>query len=77
MTTDDHGARGLGQDARADWSRPKPDTVPRPTFAPAAMAFGVTLSFFGLITSAVPLAVGCVIVVLALKLWIGEIRDEA
>ena len=75
MTTDPHDAEP--QDGQAEWSRPKPDAIPRPTYAPAAMAFGLTLSFLGLVTSPVILVVGIAVVVVALKGWIGEMRHEA
>jgi hypothetical protein len=59
-----------------DWSRAKPDVIPRPTYAPAAMAFGLTLFFWGLVTSPVVLGVGLVVVVASLAAWIREMRHE-
>ena len=50
--------------------------IPRPTYSPAAMAFGLTLFFWGLVTSPVVLGVGLLVVVVALIGWIGEMRHE-
>ncbi len=59
-----------------DWSKPKPETIPRPTYFPAAMAFGLTFFLWGLVTSPVVLAVGVLVVVVSLIGWIGEMRHE-
>jgi hypothetical protein len=60
-----------------DWNEARPKTVPRPTSAPVAMAFGLTLLFWGFVTSPVVLLVGLVVVVAALAVWIREIRHDA
>ena len=62
--------------ARADWSLARPEAIPRPTYAPAATAFGVTLFFWGFVTSPVLLAAGGAVVALALAAWVGELRHE-
>ena len=58
------------------WSKPKPDVIPRPTYAPAALAFGITLLFWGLITSPVVLGMGVLVFTVALVMWIGEMRHD-
>lgn len=63
--------------AEAGCADARPAVAPRPTYAPAAMAFGVTLLFWGFVTSPVVLGAGLVVVVLALTAWIREIRHEA
>jgi hypothetical protein len=60
--------------ADADWGRPRPEEIPRPTHLPAAMAFGLTLFFWGLVTSPVVLGAGLVVVVVTLIGWVGEMR---
>jgi hypothetical protein len=65
-------ARAPEMDPRADWTVPKPDVVPRPTYAPAAMAFGITFFFWGLVTSPVVLVVGLVIFAVSLRGWVRE-----
>jgi hypothetical protein len=50
--------------------------IPRPTYVPAAMAFGVTFSMWGLVTSPVVLVVGLVVIAVSLAGWIGELRHE-
>jgi hypothetical protein len=59
-----------------DWSKPKPDTIPRPTYFPAAMAFGLTFLLWGIVTSPVVLGVGGVVIALSLVGWIREMRHE-
>lgn len=62
--------------SRADWSIPKPELIPRPTYFPAAMAFGLTFLLWGLVSSPVVLGVGFVVVAVSLVGWIGEMRHE-
>jgi hypothetical protein len=61
---------------RADWSEARPPTIPRPTYCPAAMAFGVTFLLWGMITSPVVVGAGVLVVVVSLAGWIGEMRRE-
>ena len=58
------------------WSRPKPDVLTKPTWWPAALALGVTLFCWGLVTSFVIIIAGVIVTVASLAGWIGEIRDE-
>lgn len=69
-------ADGGGATAEGDWSKPKPDVIPRPTYFPAAMAFGITCSLWGIVTSPVVLGIGLLVVALSLGGWIGEMRHE-
>jgi hypothetical protein len=62
--------------APADWNSPKPDSLAKPTWYPAALAFGVTLTTWGLIVSAIVLAMGLAVVILSLSGWIRDIRHE-
>ena len=55
---------------------PSPTSIPRPTYWPAAMAFGLTFLLWGLVTSPVVLGVGVVVFVVSLVGWIGEMRHE-
>jgi hypothetical protein len=59
---------------KSDWSVPKPDVIPPPTYAPAATALGITFAFWGLITSPVVLAAGVLVAAWGLRVWIGEIH---
>ena len=59
-----------------EWSIPRPETIPRPTYAPAAMAFGIALFFWGLVTSPVLLGVGSLVMVAALVGWVREMRHD-
>ena len=80
MTTDAQTAQKTEpsiSEGREGWSEAWPTEIPRPTFYPAAMAFGVTLLLWGFITSPVLLAVGGIVLLVALAGWIGEIRHES
>ncbi len=59
-----------------DWSAPQPEVLPRPTFAPAGIAFGATFLLWGLLTSYLVSIVGFVVFVASLVLWIREIVHE-
>jgi hypothetical protein len=62
--------------SRADWSTPRPAVIPRATYFPAAMAFGLTFVLWGIVTSPVVLVVGLLVVVVSLAGWIQEMRHE-
>ena len=66
-------AEAGGRTAQGDRGK---HTIPRPTYFPAGMAFGITFSFWGLVTSPVVLVVGLVVVAVSLIGWIGELRHE-
>jgi hypothetical protein len=59
-----------------DWSTPRPELIPRSTYWPAGMAFGVTFLFWGIVSSPVVLGAGALMMVASLIGWIGEIRHE-
>jgi hypothetical protein len=52
------------------------EALPRPTYAPAAMALGIAFLFWGMVTSVVVLGAGGLLVIAALAAWIGEMRHE-
>ncbi len=60
----------------SDWTDAKPDTVPRPTYWPALLAFGITFLFWGLVTSWTISAAGLVVVTISLDGWFKEIVHE-
>jgi hypothetical protein len=74
----DHAPQAHDEDAelRPGWSRAKPDHIPRPTYWPAVMAFGITFALWGLITTLIISVVGIVLMAVALGGWIGDLRDE-
>jgi len=71
------GDDGRGDRLRAGWSEPKPETIPQPTAAPAAVALGVTLIAFGGLTSSVVSVVGALLAAGALFRWLTEMHDAA
>ena len=62
--------------APAEWNVPRPAVIPRPTYWPAMMAFGITFLFWGFVTSPVVLGMGTLVFVVSLVGWIGEMRHE-
>jgi len=68
----DHGKSPAGD----DWTAARPAVIPRPTFWPAAVAFGITFFLWGLITSVVLIVVGLSMFVVSIIGWIGELRHE-
>lgn len=74
MSTEKEGAAEPA--SLADWTIPRPEAIPRPTFAPAALAFGITIFFWGFVTSPVLLAVGLLVMAAALTLWVREMRHD-
>lgn len=61
---------------RAGWNLPKPETVPRPTAWPPALALAITLFAWGLLVSPILLTIGGLLFVVALGGWIGDLRHE-
>ena len=62
--------------SQEDWAIARPAIIPRPTFSPAGLAFGLTFLLWGLITSSVLIVVGLAVVVVSLIGWIGELRHD-
>ena len=62
--------------SKSDWNAPKPAAIPRSTYFPAAMAFGLTLFFWGFVTSPVLLGMGLVVTAGSLAGWVREIWHE-
>lgn len=56
------------------WSRPRPEKLPRPTYAPAVMAAGITLGLAGIVTNWIVSLVGLGLLAVALIVWIGALH---
>ncbi len=67
----EHGHAG---ELRPGWSRPKPEHVPRPTYWPAVLAFGITFLLWGIITTYIISAIGIVLMGIAIGGWIGDLK---
>lgn len=76
MTHAAEPASAVAPGGQQGWSQARPAAVPRPTYVPAAMAFGLTLLLWGLVASPVVLGVGVAVVVASLVGWIREMRHE-
>jgi hypothetical protein len=62
--------------ARKGWTSPRPDRIPRDTYAPAAAALGITFVFWGVVTTPIISVVGIVLFGISLAAWIGEAQHE-
>ncbi len=58
---------------KTDWTKPLPEHLARPTYWPAMLALGVTLTLLGLVTSLAISAVGLGLCVTGLIGWIREL----
>lgn len=56
--------------------RAKPEELPKPTYWPFFLAFGVVLLFWGILTSWIVSGIGLVMFCVALTGWILEIYKE-
>lgn len=55
---------------------PSHPLLPRPTYWPAVLAFGITLLAFGFVTTFYISLVGVLVIFLAIGGWIGELLHE-
>jgi hypothetical protein len=60
-------------DTRSASPAPAHPALPRPTYWPAALAFGITLLAWGLITTPLISIVGVLVICVAIGGWIGEL----
>lgn len=67
---------GAAPHVPAGWTPLPVEHLPAPTFWPAGLALGLTLLFWGLISSWVVLAVGAAFFVRSFVGWIRDIRHE-
>lgn len=59
-----------------EWCRPLPEVLPRPTYSPAIFGLGMSLVFFGLVTSWIVSLAGLILCFVGGAEWIGELRHE-
>lgn len=59
-----------------DWSDSKPSKLPKPTYAPVSVAFGLMLGAAGVVTSFWVSVAGLIVFVLGLANWIGGLVHE-
>ena len=54
----------------------QPEKIPKPTYMPFFLSFGVVLIFWGILTSWIITGIGFVLFVIALMGWIIELFKE-
>ncbi len=62
--------------APGTWHAPLPAITPEPTYAPAALALGVSLGAWGVMTHWIMTLTGAALAVWALAQWFGAIRSD-
>jgi hypothetical protein len=68
---------GAGAEPSADgWHEPLPERSPDPTYAPAALALGLGLAFWGALTGWVVGLTGAALVAWSLREWFAAIRAD-
>jgi hypothetical protein len=61
---------------RPGWSRPKPETIPSPTYWPALLAFGLVFLLWGLISNIFVLIFGAIVFAVAAAGWVYDLIEE-
>ena len=61
---------------QSGWTDAKPERLPKATYAPAMMAFGIVFLALGLITRWYLSAVGGCAFAISVWLWVGELRND-
>lgn len=59
-----------------DWSRPKPEKTPKPTYWPFALAVGLTFVAWGVISNLFVFFGGLLLFLVAIVAWIGDLLNE-
>ena len=62
---------------RPGWSRPRPNKIPRPTYWPAVVGLGITLTFWGMISTIFLGATGVVFLIIGVTGWVWELMYES
>ena len=71
-----HAARRSNPPPDELWTKPRPQTVPRPTFAPAIVALAIMCLLWGLLTTYLISVLGLLLLAVGLTIWIGGYRRE-
>jgi len=66
-----------GEPLRQGWTKPRPATIPRPTYWPMVAALGVTFIFWGMVTTIFFGALGIILLVIGASGWIWELVHES
>lgn len=65
-----------GQALRPGWNWVEHEGLPEPTYWPAVLAFGITLIFWGILTSWIISGVGLIVFAVAIAGWIGDLSHD-
>lgn len=74
---DENNLNRASQDAAHDgWTLPRPQIVPRPTYAPAVVALSIVCLFWGLVTTYLISLLGLLLLAVGIADWIGGLRHD-
>jgi hypothetical protein len=59
-----------------DWSKPRPEQLPRPSYAPPLMALGLMCLLWGAVTTWIISVIGIVLLGVASVSWIRSSRES-
>ncbi len=67
---------GAASPAKAGWTKPRPQNMPSPTYAPAVIALAMVCLLWGLVTTYLISLLGLALLVVGVVNWIGGFRHE-
>ena len=62
-------------DGRSDGSKAEASDEPQPTYVPAALAMGIMMLLWGILTNWIMSAAGAVVMVWAVAAWVQEMHE--
>lgn len=79
--SDDPSARNTAQSGAQAvphelWTKPRPQKMPAPSYAPAVIALAIVCILWGIVTTYLISLLGLVLLGVGLTDWIGGLRDE-
>jgi hypothetical protein len=72
-----HAAEMAASGDGGEWTPPRMEEVPRPTYWPVVMALGTVFLFWGVVTTVAISVIGLGLFILALAGWIREMCHAA
>lgn len=66
----------MNSEQQSDWSKPLPERLPEPSYAPALLAVGFMCLLWGAVTTWVVSAIGAVLAGVACVQWLAALRRE-
>ena len=74
-TADANASSELQRDGDIAELRPEEERVPNPTYIPAAMAMGIMMLLWGILTNWLMSLAGALLMIWALQAWVRELHE--